>query len=395
MTIKLTKASIATLTLPPGKSDAIFFDSELPGFGLRVRAGGSRKWIVQYQLHGHQQRRCTIGSVAVFDPDQARKAAREYLAKARLGQDPQAEKVEAGIAAKQTLGAVVPRYLAEKASKLRATTLRGTQRYLLKHWKPLHGKPLHKIERRDVAVHLGGDALSAAARARTALSALFAWAIEEGLCDLNPVIGTRVPDAGRLPRSRVLSDAELVEIWNTCRDDDFGRMVKLLILTGARRNEVGGMRWSELDRERGTWTLPGERTKNHRQHTLALPPMAWAIIDAVPHRHGLDRLFGASRGAGFDAWTAAKRKFDERVKIAPYVLHDLRRTVATRMADLGVAPHIIEALLNHVSGHKAGVAGIYNRSSYEREVRAALALWADHVRSIVEGGERKIIPLRQ
>src|ERR1700692_1205948 len=100
MTIKLTKTSIATLTLPPGKSDAIFFDSEVPGFGLRIRAGGSRKWIVQYQLHGHQQRRLTIGSVAVFDAEQARRAAREMLAKARLGEDPQAQKFEASIAAK-------------------------------------------------------------------------------------------------------------------------------------------------------------------------------------------------------------------------------------------------------------------------------------------------------
>jgi hypothetical protein len=176
MTLKLTKTSIATLTLPPGKPDAIFFDSEVPGFGLRLRAGGSRKWIVQYQLHGHLQRRLTIGSVAVFDPDQARKVAREMLAKARLGQDPQAEKLEARVAAKQTLGSVIERYLAEKGSKLRPGSQREIRRYLLKYWKPLHGMPLHKIERRDVAAHLGGAPV-AAAQARSWLSAVYSWAI--------------------------------------------------------------------------------------------------------------------------------------------------------------------------------------------------------------------------
>jgi integrase len=392
MTIRLTKTSIATLALPPGSKDAIFFDSELPGFGMRLRAGGSRKWIVQYQLHGHQQRRLTIGSVAVFDPDQARKIAREKLAMVRLGQDPQAEKVEAGIAARQTLSSVIERYLAEKASKLRPTSLRDARRHLLKHFRPLHGMPVHQIERRHVAAHLGGAPVETA-RARGSLSALFAWAIAEGLCDGNPVVGTRSPDADVRPRERVLSDEELVAVWKACGDDDYGRIVRLIILTGQRRQEVGGIRWNELDRERGTWTIPSERTKNKRPHMLTLPAPAWAIIETVPPRYGLDRLFGALHGQDFGGWSRGKRPLDERVKIAAWTLHDLRRTVATRMADLGVAPHVIEALLNHVSGHKAGVAGIYNRSSYEREVRAALALWADHVRSLIAGGERKIIPL--
>ena len=296
--MKLTKANVATLTLPSGRKDAIFFDSELPGFGLRIRAGGSRSWIVQYQLHGHQQRRYTIGSVAVFDPDQARRIAREKLAMVRLGQDPQAEKVEAGIAAKQTLGAVIERYLTEKASKLRPASLRDVQRYLLKHWKPLHGMPIHKIERRHVAAHLVGAPV-AAARARTTLSALYGWAIAEGLCDANPVIGTRSPDADVRPRERVLSDGELVAVWKASGDDDYGRIVRLTLLTGQRRQEVGGMKMGELDRERGTWTIPSERTKNKRPHMLTLPAPAWAIIETVPPRHGLDRLFGAA------AWPAA------------------------------------------------------------------------------------------
>lgn len=221
------------------------------------------------------------------------------------------------------------------------------------------------------------------------MSALFAWAIAEGLVDSNPTIGTRRPDEGTRPRERVLSDEELAAIWQACDDFDYGRVVRLLILTGARRQEVGGMAWSELH-ERGTWTIPGERTKNGRAHIIALPALAWSIINAVPRRG--DHLFGRN---GFANWGRAKAAFDQRLSLPPWTLHDLRRSAATRMADLGILPHVIEAVLNHVGLSRKGVAGIYNRSSYEREARAALALWADHVRAIVEGGERKIVQLRQ
>jgi hypothetical protein len=135
--MKLTRQTIDTLKLPPGKQDLIVFDDALPGFGLRIRAGGSRKWIVQYESHG-QQRRLTIGSTAVFNLEQARKAARETLAMARLGRDPQADRREEAEQAKLTLGAIVDRYLAEKGPKLRPASLRNTRAYLLRHWKPLH-----------------------------------------------------------------------------------------------------------------------------------------------------------------------------------------------------------------------------------------------------------------
>ena len=156
------------------------------------------------------------------------------------------------------------------------------------------------------------------------------------------------------------------------------------------------MRWSELDADRGTWTLPSERSKNGRAHTLPLPSIAWEIIESVPRRATRDRLFGVHAGEGFTNWHA-KDDLDLRLGAAvrPYHLHDIRRSVATRMADIGVQPHIIEQILNHQSGHRSGVAGIYNRSSYEREVRAALALWADHIRSIVDGDERKVVLLPQ
>jgi integrase len=156
------------------------------------------------------------------------------------------------------------------------------------------------------------------------------------------------------------------------------------------------MRWSEIDMDMGTWTLPAARSKNKRAHTLPLPQMALDIIAAIPRMVGRDQLFGQRAAHGFTHWGQGKQALDQRLagKAGQWRLHDLRRTCATRMADIGVQPHIIEAVLNHYGGHRAGVAGVYNRSPYEREMKAALALWAEHVRALVEGGEKKILPLR-
>src|SRR5262249_11694482 len=147
-----------------------------------------------------------------------------------------------------------------------------------------------------------------------------------------------------------------------------------------------------------SWTIAALRAKNGRAHTLPLPSMALEIIRSVPARVGRDHLFGERSDRGFTEWALKKHDLDAKLgeSVRPWKLHDLRRTAATGMADIGVQPHIIEAVLNHISGHKVGVAGIYNRSSYEREVKAALALWNDHVRSITaEGGGRKILPLQR
>jgi integrase len=200
-----------------------------------------------------------------------------------------------------------------------------------------------------------------------------------GLCESNPVIGTYKPkDTAR--RDRVLSDAELAAVWKSCRENDYGKIVRLLILTAARRQEVGGMRWSEIEND--VWTIPVERSKNGLAHALPLPPPAMQIIERVPQWGGRDWLFGVS-GEGYRHWSASKVELDERSGVKGWVIHDLRRTTATRMADLKVSPHVIETVLNHISGHRAGVAGIYNRSTYVDEVRAALERWASHVEKLV------------
>jgi len=412
--MKLTKANISGIELPPGKTERIVFDEELPGFGIRLRAGGKRVWVVQYRI-GAKQRRKTIGTTATLDPDDAREQAKRELAAVTLGGDPQADKLAARAKAKVTLSAVVDSYLAARKSKLRVKTFDESERYLRKHWRSLHGLPIHRIERRDVAARLGEiieeNGPIAAARARAALSALFAWAIGEGYADQNVVIGTHRPDQETRSRDRVLTDAELAEVWNACHDDDYGCIIRLLILTGQRREEVGAMAWSELDQQHVMWRIPAMRTKNGRPHAITLPPLVWSIIERAERRDSVDCLFGRGEN-GFGGWSKSKAALDERMRkgrkqdgkktrntadevklIAPWVVHDLRRTVATRMADLGVLPHVIEALANHVSGHKGGVAGIYNRSSYEREVSAALGLWADHIRSIVDNVAPTIIQM--
>ena len=159
----------------------------------------------------------------------------------------------------------------------------------------------------------------------------------------------------------------------------FSDIVRLLILTGQRREEIGGLRWAEIDLDRNVIVFPPERTKNRRKHELPLSMQARAVIERQPRRKGREFVFGIGAG-GFSGWSDCKANLAARAKLkAEWRLHDLRRTAATMMAELGVLPHIIEAILNHVSGHRAGVAGIYNRARYEGEMRTALQRWADHV----------------
>jgi integrase len=217
--------------------------------------------------------------------------------------------------------------------------------------------------------------------------------MREGLVDSNPVAGSNNPAAGLPSRDRVLSPEEIRIIWNACADDDPGRIVKLLLLTGCRRDEISRLPWTEVDFDRGAITIAAARSKNHRAHTVTLSEPALEILRAVPRRPGTDFVFCGERG--FSGWSHATKALRARMESPVSVkLHDLRRSAATGMAELGVLPHVIEAVLNHSSGSKAGVAGIYNRARYESEVAAALARWADHVLAVVENRASKIVPLR-
>jgi integrase len=367
---------------------------------MRLRRSGDRvlrSWVIQYR-HAGATRRMTIGKAVT--PEQARVEARKLLAKVDLKEDPQKDRQERRDKDRLTFRSVVCEYLQSKRDELRPSSLRANTSYLARgpYFKELQALPVDKITRKDVATQLvtitNRHGKAVAGQARNKLGAFFSWMMKSGLIEANPVIGTPKPKAPPT-RDRVLSDPELGAIWNACDgSDDFPRIVRLLILLPCRRQEVGGMAWSELDLEAATWTLPASRSKNHRAITLPLVPMALNIIRSVPCRAERDQLFGSHHDKGFSNWDRAKKTLDEQMGILKaWNIHDIRRSVATRMADIGVQPHIIEQILNHQSGHKSGVAGIYNRSSYQREVRCALALWADHVNALVTGGERKVVAL--
>ena len=396
--MKLTAKATAALTLPAGKTDVIFFDDTMAGFGFRLRlgAGGKvlRSWVVQYRRAG-ATRRVLVGSAEVIGAEQARLTAKKVLGAVAMGQDPSADRASRRDKDLNTLRVLIEEFLAAKERQLRPRSFFEVKRYLTGgYFRPLHSMPIDTVTRHDVSARVVAIARESgdptAARAKGALSNFFVWSRRMGLCEQNPTIDSAEPEPSP-PRERVLSDEELAAIWRACGNDDYGRIIRLLVLTGCRRAEIGDMAWSEIDLEAATFTIPASRSKNKRPHTLPVMPIMREIIIGVPQMATRDQLFGL-RSHGFTAWHEGKPALDARAGVTDWHLHDIRRTVATRLADLGVQPHIVEQILNHRSGHRRGVASIYNRSVYEREVKAALALWSDHVRMLVEGGERKIVP---
>jgi integrase len=392
--MKLTVKSTGALKLAPGQSDFIAFDNDIPGFGLRLRDGGSRTWIFQYKL-GSKQRRMVIGSAKAITAEKARELAGVLHAKVRLGRDPAAAKAASIARAANDLGELVRRYLEHQKGELRPRSYVEVERHLARNAKALHGMPVSSIDRRTIADRLNLIAKESGAvtanRTRACLSAAFSWAMREGLAEANPVAGTGKRE--ERARDRVLSDQEIKTIWDALEDDRFGAIVKLLTLTGQRKNEIAGLRWSEIDFDAGLISLPAERTKNARPHQIPMSAAVAAILRAQP-RAG-EFVFGGVGGA-FSGWSRSKDILDGRLPaMAPWVIHDLRRTCATRMADIGIAPHVVEAVLNHVSGHKGGIAGVYNRALYVAEKAQALDRWADHVAAILDGRKSNVTELRR
>ena len=406
--MKLTKDTVATLRAPAGIADYIAWDDTLPGFGVRLR-GNTRRFVCQYRVGGGRQRRETLGDVRKIDLDAARKIARQRFALVELGTDPVATKAEAANAAvaRLSLAAVVERYLdAKKPPVLRPNTHDSLARYFRLQWRPLHSRPLVDIKRTEIAARLQEivkqHGRASATQSRAKLAALFSWAIREGLYEAaNPAAMTNNPGAGTPSRERVLSDDELKQIWQACGDDDFGRIVKLLLLTACRRIEIGGLLWHEINFTTGMLTIPGERTKNGRALVLPLPEAALTILHSCPRRDDRDYVFGREKGGAFSSWSYSTNQLNDQITIkngtplAHWTLHDLRRTAATRLHDdLNCQPHIVEAVLGHYGGHRRGPAGVYNRAIYTREIAVALAHWASHLLAIVEGRKQKIVPLR-
>jgi len=379
--MKFTIVSVARFRLPSGKSEHIEFDDAMPGFGLRIRAGDKnehRTFIAQYKI-GSKHRRITLGNMAKVTLEDARQSARIIFGKIAKGEDPANEKAEAREATSHTLGSVIAKYLEAKEPALRASSYRETRRHLENYWKPLHGLALSSIGRANVAAQLTALAKNSgrvtANRSRASLSAMFKWAIGEGLCDHNPVVGTNTQDEGG-PRERSLSDAELAKVWLAAPENDYGRIVQLLMLTGCRREEIGGLKWSEIDAGARIITIASNRTKNGREHSLHLCDQALAILKQIPKRDR-EYVFGVGQG-GFSGWSRRKKDLEQAANLkVEWTLHDLRRTVRTGLGKLGVQPHIAEAVLNHLPPK---LIRTYDRNTYVAEKRDALDKWAAHLK---------------
>ena len=244
--------------------------------------------------------------------------------------------------------------------------------------------------RRDGASDAQGRAMAAA------LSKLFSWLVEHRKIAINPTLGMYKPPAPE-ERDRVLSDAEIKKFWKATDavGEPFGALLRLLLLTGARLNEVARMTRGELSDDLTTWSIPGSRTKNRKAHTVPLAPLARDILRGVRQVANSEYVFTTTGTAPVSGFSKTKTHLDEAMGVSDWRLHDLRRTAITGMARAGADLHVIERAVNHVSGSFRGVVGTHQRHSYAKEVRDALEAWANQLTSIVEGRPANVTPIRQ
>ena len=429
--VQLTAAAVERFKAAPG-GRIEYFDKLLPGFALRVSGptasnpAGSKSWVVFYRFR-RKLRRDTIGKWPVLELAEAREKARKLLATVGEGRDPHT--------AEQTTHAVdvavdefMKRHMA--AHQRSASYINETRRIfdvlVLPQWR---GKTLKDISRRDVLDLLdriadgrapskpGGAVKRAPIMANRTLAALrvfFRWAVGRGFIETSPVSNIPRP-AGENPRDRVLSDEEIIFFWEGSETLGwpFGSLFRLLLLTAQRRDEVGSMEWLEIDFDTGIWTLPRERAKNDRAHEVPLSPIALDILAAVPRISGSRFVFTTTGQRPASGFSKAKQRLDAQmaelraqaltndgvntdlseVKIPPWTLHDLRRTAATKIAKLNVPPHVVDRILNHISGTITGVAAIYNRHAYLEERKAALEAWGGYIERLVRPAPMNAVPL--
>jgi integrase len=436
--MKLTERKIEKLATEHGRKDRLVFDDTQRGLAVRITASGGRTFLCQYTLHGHKWR-VPLGSSSALSLSKAREAAAAVMGDVAKGRNPAIQRKEA-----------------EAAERARRVRNRLTLRVLIEDWNRAHlvgrrpsyaaeaVRALHYafadhlddaaedldrtaviraldalIRRRKGKDHDGGHkSKGTAMTGRTAAygRAAFSWAVKRGALSVNPFAD--LPIAKSIAkRERVLSDAEIAEIWHAAGDaaSPYGMIIRLLILTGQRRGEVAGMTWSEVSDDLVTWTLPGERTKNGVAHSVPLSAPARDLLKALlptdakeAKRVLSDRLgrgaltLPGAVGTPFTGWSKAKRALDKAIMdarakaaapantspppLVSWSVHDVRRTVATGLQRLGVRLEVTEAVLNHISGSRGGIAGVYQRQDWAAEKRTALDAWAAHILSVV--GER-------
>ena len=400
--IKFTQAAVDRLN-PPAEGRVDIWDTQLPGFGLRVSAPrpgqpARKSWQTMYRVRGRLIRE-TLGTLAVIPRvDDARALARASMTKAGRGIDPVAERKAAE---RDTLSAVLDRYLAKK--KGRANYLAETRRTFDSDVRPALGeKAIGEVTRRDVRELL--DAIVArgspshANHVLSYLRAALNWAVNEEIIPTNPAEGIKKPGA-IVERDRALTDEEIGVLWPACDRlaYPFGPFLQLLLLTGQRRGELAGATWPEFDLEKALWTLPGERTKNGESHLVHLAPQAIEILAALSNHDRYGLLFTTTGNSTVSGWSVARVRLvkamtDIAGKVpADFTIHDLRRTAASGMARIRIAPHVVDKILNHSTGKISGVARIYNRYEYLAERKLALDAWARHVEGLVKPGRGKVL----
>ncbi|WP_027834871.1 tyrosine-type recombinase/integrase [Maritalea myrionectae] len=381
---KLTTKTIDALPAAVGKRYEVR-DELLTGFMVRVSSVGKKVFYLNTRING-RARRIKIGDYPLMSLAEARQKAQSILRDISLGAF---ENSAAGSPERSApvLKDVIDQFI-ERYAKPRNKGWKETQSILTKY-TPLYSLPIDQIHRRDVHEVLdrivANGTATRANRALAAIKTLMNWAVDRGFLDVSPVANMR-PPTKEVPRERVLTHEEICACWYGAIEEGypFTQFTQLLILLGQRRGEVAGMRWSELDFDRGLWTLPSSRVKNGTAHFVPLPKLALDILNSIPRFLNSDYVFTTTGTSPISGFGRLKRRLDEHVGLdAPgWRFHDLRRTMATGMAELRVAPHIIEAILNHKSGIFSGVAAVYNRHLYLDEKLEALELWANKIEMV-------------
>ncbi len=350
----------------PLKGSVDYWDTKLPGFGCRVSQGGAKSFILK--LHNSRK---ALGRYPLISLSEARTEAKRLLAERTLG------KLRPHSIA---FPAAVEEFLDEKATRRRPITVADHKRHLgLLGFKG----PLADIGQDDLIRKMKHLKRSEFNHRLACAKTFFTWAQKKRYIADNPTVGL-TPHA-TVSRSRVLSDPELRAVWTTAEESGghFGSLVRLLILTGMRRGECAALRTAWV--RDSVITLPKEATKNGREHTFPVAALVTSILADAEPEDDSGLLFPArgKPGTPFNGWSKCKVALDKRCKIAPWTLHDLRRTFATNLAALGTPIHVTEKLLNHVSGTVSGVAAVYNRHAYMSEMRAAIDAWEKRLSDII------------
>ncbi len=403
--VKLTHLAIEKAE-PPETGRIELWDTQTAGLCLRVmprkpaKADGSpgdvpRSWSIRYRLSG-AQRRFKLGDFPQMTLKAARAEAGDAFALVRKGIDPQTAREAAREAEKPlTFSEAFESYI-ERYQKRKNRSWRQVEDMIRLHVQKRFGrKPLADISKKSIGDHLDKIAATrphSANKVYRFMRKFFGWAQGQGLLAIHPMEGLTQP-APEDPRDRVLSDDEIKSLWPIWEGMGypFGTLYKVLLLTAARRNEVARMLWDDIDLDGALWSLSSTQTKNKRNHEIPLSPQVLAILREIPKQG--QHVFSTRRDRPISGFSAAKRDCDTRAAeaaraanaedIPAWRLHDLRRSAASGMADLGILPHIIEKILNHKTGEISGIAGTYNRAEYRPEKREALEAWGRHVERLV------------